>query len=66
MDAFAFEATKKVLSNSVVIGITLTGHALADTEIRQAQAISAGGILDTPIRVEDKAGRRMASADGGI
>ncbi len=66
MDAFAFEAAEEVFSNSIVIGIALTGHALADTEIRQTQAISVSGILDAAVRVEDKAGRRMASANGSI
>ena len=55
MDAFAFEAAEEVFSNSVVIGIALTRHALADTELRQSQAIGVRGILDAAVRVEDEA-----------
>ena len=66
MDTFAFEAAEKVFSNSVVIGIALTGHALTNTEIRQPEAISASGILDAAVRVEDEAGIGMASADGRL
>ena len=66
MDAFAFETAEEVFSNSVVIRVALAGHTLADTKIRQPQAISVGGILDTPVRVEDETRSGMASADGGI
>ena len=66
MDAFAFETAEEVFSNSVVIRVALTGHALTDAEIRQTQAISASSILDAAVRVEDEARLGMASADGGI
>lgn len=66
MNAFAFETAEEVFSNSVVIRVTLAGHALTEAKIRQTQAVSIRGILDTPVRVEDEAGSRMASVDGGI
>ena len=66
MDAFTFEAAEEVFSNSVVIRVTLAGHALTDAKIRQPRAVSMSGILDATIRVEDEAGIRMASADSGI
>ena len=66
MDAFTFEAAEEVFSNSVVIRVTLAGHALADTKIRQPQAIGTGGILDATVRVEDEAVGGTASTDGGI
>ena len=66
MDAFTFEAAEEVFSNSVVVGVTLAGHTLADTKIRQMQAVGVGGVLDATVRVEDEAGSRTASADGGI
>ena len=66
MDALTFEAAEEVFSNSVVIGVALARHALTDTEIGQMQAVSASGILDAPVRVEDEAGSWMAASDGGI
>lgn len=66
MDAFAFEASEEVFGNSVVIGVTFAGHALADNEIRQPQTISVGGILDITVRMEGETGIRMISANGGI
>ena len=66
MNRFAFETAEEIFSNSVVIRVALAGHALTDSEIGQPEAISASGILDAAVRVEDEAGIRMASADGHI
>ena len=66
MDALTFEAAEEVFSNSVVIRVAFTGHALTDSESRQPETISASGILDALVRVEDEAGSWMAASDGGI
>ena len=46
MDALAFETAEEVLGNGVVIRVALAGHTLPDTEFRETQSVSAGGILD--------------------
>ena len=55
MDALAFETAEEVLGNGVVIRVALAGHTLPDTEFRETQSVSAGGILDAAVRVEDEA-----------
>lgn len=64
MDTFTFEAAEEVFSNSVVIGITLAGHALAESKVNQALPISTSSILDAAIGVKDEAAGWAASANG--
>lgn len=66
MDALAFETAEEVLGNGVVIRVALAGHTLPDTEFRETQSVSAGGILDAAVRVEDEARIGLASADGRV
>ena len=55
MDAFTLETAEEVFGNSVVVGVALAGHALAEAKNREVLAESTSGILDAAVRVEDKA-----------
>ena len=62
MDAFTLETAEEVFGNSVVVGVALAGHALAEAKIREVLAESTSSILDAAVRVEDEAfGRAVAS-----
>jgi len=54
MYALTFEAAEEILSDGIVIGIPLSGHALANSPLSQPLTVRGGGVLDTAIRVEDK------------
>lgn len=64
MDTFTFEAAEEVFSNSVVIGVALAGHALAESKIDQTLPVSAGSVLDAAIGVKDEALGWAAPANG--
>ena len=64
MDALALEAAEEVFSDGVVIGIALAGHALADAKIGKPLAVSAGGVLDAAVGVEDETRSGSAAPDG--
>ena len=62
VDEFTFQAAEEILSNGVIIGIALTGHALAGPIGRQAVTKCLGGILHAAVTVEDKTLRGLAAA----
>lgn len=55
MHQLAFEAAEKVLGNCIVVRIAFAGHALQDVELSQLFPVSAGGVLNAAIRMEDEA-----------
>ena len=55
MDTLAFETTEEVFCNGVVIEVALAGHTLAEMKAGQTLIVSAGGVLDAAVRVEDEA-----------
>ena len=46
MEAFTFQAAEKVLSNSIVVGVALAGHALADAKSSEALTVSGSSVLE--------------------
>ena len=66
VDTLAFETTEEVFCNSVVVGVTLTGHTLAEMKADQTLTVSVGGVLDAAVGVEDKAGVRLTAPDSHI
>ena len=42
MDAFTLETAEEVFGNSVVVGVALAGHALAEAKIRERPAKGDG------------------------
>ncbi len=61
VDTLAFETTEEVFCNSVVIGVTLTGHTLAEMKVEQTLTVSVGGVLDTAVEVDNEAVRRWTA-----
>ena len=55
VDTLAFETTEEVFCSGVVAGAVLTGHTLAEMKAGQTLIVSAGGVLDAAVRVEDEA-----------
>jgi len=55
MNHFTLEATEEIFSDSIVIGVTLAGHALANLKLGKCLPEGQGSILDTAIAVEDEA-----------
>ncbi len=49
VDTLAFETTEEVFCNSVVVGVTLTGHTLAEMKVEQTLTVSVGGVLDAAV-----------------
>ena len=66
MDAFTLETAEEVFCNSVVVGVALTGHALAEAKIREVLAERTSSILDTAIGVEDEAFGRAVALDSHV
>ena len=66
MDAFTLETAEEVFGNGVVVGVALTGHALAEAKIREVLAESTSSILDTAVRVEDEAFGRAVASDSHV
>ena len=66
MEAFTFQAAEKVLSNSIVVGVTLARHALADAKSSEGQTVSGSSVLDAAVGVEDEAGTGLAAPDSHI
>ena len=66
INAFTLQAAEKVLSNGVIIRITLTRHTLND--IMGVEKISKGirGILRAAIRVEDEIGGWTLTIESNI
>ncbi len=61
VDTLAFETTEEVFCNSVVVGVTLTGHTLAEMKVEQTLTVSVGGVLDTAVEVDNEAVRRWTA-----
>ena len=66
MDAFTFQTAEKVLGNSIVVGVTLAGHALADAKSSEGQTVSGSSVLDAAVGVEDEAGVRLTAPESHI
>ncbi len=66
MEAFTFQAAEKVLSNSIVVGVALAGHALADAKSSEALTVSGSSVLDAAVGVEEEAGAWLAAPDSHI
>ena len=66
MDAFTLETAEEVFCNSVVVGVALAGHALAEAKIREVLAESTSSILDAAVRVEDEAFGRAVASDSHV
>lgn len=56
VNQLALETGEEVFGDSVVVGIALSRHALSDTQVREALAVSLSSVLDTPIAMEDETG----------
>ena len=61
VDTLAFETTEEVFCNGVVVGVTLTGHTLAEMKVEQTLTVSVGGVLDTAVEVDNEAVRRWTA-----
>lgn len=62
VDQLAFEAAEEIFCHSVVIGITLAGHALLDPIGLQPLPEGDRGVLDAPVTVKDEPLGRFAAA----
>lgn len=50
-----FQATEEILRNSVIVWVAPAGHALADAKSVQTVFVVMGGVLHTPVAVENQA-----------
>ena len=62
VDQLAFEAAEEIFCHSVVVRITLAGHALPDSIGLQALPECGRGVLDAPVTVKDEPLRRFVAA----
>lgn len=53
MDQFTFKSAKEVFGHGITAGISFAVHALTNAVRFQLFPIAIGGILDTPVAVED-------------
>ena len=54
MHQLAFEAGEKVFSDGVVVGVSLMGHTLSDSQRMETFSIGLRGVLHAPVAVEDE------------
>ena len=66
VNQLAFQAAEKVFRHSVVVGVSLAGHALPDAQGIQALTESRGGVLDASVAVEDYPWAGAFPADGHV
>jgi len=57
MNHFALEAAKEIFSDSVIVRITLAGHALVNTMLIKELSVHQRSVLDAAVAVEDETWR---------